>query len=1040
MRNWSPPYLSALAVLFCVLSLALNGLGAEGVALSAEARNPDGVAVIVGNRNYTHPDVPDVNFAHRDADAFRSYVVDVLGFHPENILDLRDASQAEMEAAFGNERSHEGILWRYVNPDGGSSVVVFYSGHGVPGLKDGRGYLLPTNADPNAAEINGYPIDLLNGNLAKLHEAESVWVFLDACFSGSSHRGMLVRAASPASVTPSLPAGVAERITLLAAASGDQVASWDEEAGHGLFTRHLLDALYGQGDVDDDGLVTAREAKVYLDRHMTRAARRIYGRHQRADLRESGDVVYSAAIDGSFPARPNLDAPDPVSVAAEPKSDDGGGTEDDEIQAAPSPPSQDLAAVTGGKAIMTVETTPPGAVVFVGATAVGQTPVERYDLRAGAYTVTLDHPTHETVVLEDQNLADHRVLRIERTLVPATGSVTVITKPSGSWVEHEGTRLAESTPVTLEELPSGLLTLTLGAKGYLPARVEVLVPKGDVVLVEQVLEEVRYGTLTLELQPADAQAVLADHDAPYEAGMRLAEADHRIRVTREGYTEVSRTVTVLGETRERIVLEPAPQPFTVVTMPADASVRFLDRSEAYRPGIALPPGTHRVQVSAEGWETHVASVHHGTTPTQHALTLKRATDPAAEAAPTPVCTDGADTPCWMETANQPGCYVWNSVPKPDETVTWSGSCVDGKPSGKGKEVWRYRQDGVDGVWMTTDAEGELREGKAIGHWVLRFSDGEAWEGPYVDGKMHGRWVVKQGTRGEDWVCFNRNEPVEPDHPLCISGARKRQAMQPGRVFRDCPECPEMVVVPAGSFMMGSPRTEQGRSRTGREDPQHRVIISEPFAVGKYEVTFAEWDACVAAGSCGNTDDFGDGRGRRPVRVTWKSTRAYLAWLSQMTGEHYRLLSEAEWEYAARAGTKGPFHFGSKISTDQANYNGNYRGYQEYYGLGSSGVNRGMAIPVGSFPSNDFGLHDVHGNLREWVEDCWHDSYAGAPTNGTAWVSGGNCDIRVVRGGSFRDVPAELRSADRSQGSTTVGGMSDPQFKWFGFRIARPLTP
>ena len=181
MRRRTQPYQPALAVLLCALSLALwNGDGTG--AARAEVRNPDGVAVIVGNRGYKHPDVYDVSFAHRDADAFRRYVVDVLGFDPENILDLRDASQAKMEAAFGNERSHEGLLWRYLNPDGGAAVVVFYSGHGVPGLKDGRGYLLPSDADPNTAEINGYPIDLLYGNLAKLTEAESVWVFLDACF------------------------------------------------------------------------------------------------------------------------------------------------------------------------------------------------------------------------------------------------------------------------------------------------------------------------------------------------------------------------------------------------------------------------------------------------------------------------------------------------------------------------------------------------------------------------------------------------------------------------------------------------------------------------------------------------------------------------------------------------------------------------------------------------------------------------------------------------------------------------------------------
>ena len=589
--------LSSVRLLWALVLVGLCSLGtvSGGVTQATEVRNPDGVAVIVGNRDYTNPDVPEVSFAHRDADAFRRYVVDVLGFDPENIIDLRDARQSEMEAAFGNERSHEGVLWRYLNPDGGSAVVVFYSGHGVPGLKDGRGYLLPVDADPNTAEINGYPIDLLNGNLSKLTEAESVWVFLDACFSGSSHRGMLVRAASPASVTPSLPAGVAERLTLLTAASGDQVASWDEEAGHGLFTHHLLDALYGAGDGDDDGHVTAQEAKTYLDRHMTRAARKIYGRHQRADLRKAGDVVLAAApADGAFLARPDLDAPGPVPVVGGSEDDDGTDGDDS------SPPALELAAVTGGEAFLVVETAPAGAAVLVSGARVGETPLERFDLRAGTYTVTLDHPTHETVVLKNQTLEDHLVLRIEQALKPATGKVTVITRPSGGWVEHGGARLAESTPVTLDGLPSGPQVLTLGAADHYSVRVEVEVSKGGVVLVRRELEEVRYGTLTLELEPEDAQVALPDGDASYRAGMRLAEGEHRVRVTREGYHEVSRIVTVSGETRLRIALERAPQPFTVMTTPAEATVRFLEGTGTYRPGMALLPGSYRVRVSAEG--------------------------------------------------------------------------------------------------------------------------------------------------------------------------------------------------------------------------------------------------------------------------------------------------------------------------------------------------------------------------------------------------------------------------------------------------------
>ena len=293
---------STYARLLGAALLAAAGWGAE--AQAAQVANPYGVAVIVGNRSYTHERVPKVAYAHRDADAFRRFVLEVLGFDPENIIDLRDATQAEMETTFGNERHHEGTVWSYLHPRHGSDVVVFYSGHGVPGLKDQRGYLLPVNADPDTAEINGYPIDVLYANLGKLEEANSVRVFLDACFSGDSDRGMLVRSASPVYVQAALPEASANKLTVLAAASGNEVASWDEEAEHGLFTHHLLDALYGAGDADGDGQVTASEAKTYLDDTMTLAARRRFKRRQNASLNGTAHAVLaSAGAEGAFPPR-----------------------------------------------------------------------------------------------------------------------------------------------------------------------------------------------------------------------------------------------------------------------------------------------------------------------------------------------------------------------------------------------------------------------------------------------------------------------------------------------------------------------------------------------------------------------------------------------------------------------------------------------------------------------------------------------------------------------------------------------------------------
>ena len=252
----------------------------------------------------------------------------------------------------------------------------------------------------------------------------------------------------------------------------------------------------------------------------------------------------------------------------------------------------------------------------------------------------------------------------------------------------------------------------------------------------------------------------------------------------------------------------------------------------------------------------------------------------------------------------------------------------------------------------------------------------------------------------------------------------------GGKFRDCAECPQMVVVPSGSFMMGSPGGEKGRG--DNEGPRHCVRIGYRFAVGVYEVTFAEWDACANAGGCGGyrPNDRGWGRGNRPVTdVSWEDAQSYVQWLSERTGQRYRLLSESEWEFVARAGTTTPFHFGTTISTEQANYNGNYT-----YGGGRKGLYREKTVSVGSFSANGWGVHDVHGNVWEWVEDCWNDSYTGAPAEGSAWERG-DCSARVLRGGSWVSEPGNLRAANRGRSYPGLRSISD-----VGFRIARTLMP
>ena len=245
----------------------------------------------------------------------------------------------------------------------------------------------------------------------------------------------------------------------------------------------------------------------------------------------------------------------------------------------------------------------------------------------------------------------------------------------------------------------------------------------------------------------------------------------------------------------------------------------------------------------------------------------------------------------------------------------------------------------------------------------------------------------------------------------------------GRRIKDCAECPVVVAVRAGSFMMGAPEEEEG-SRSD-ERPVHRVDIPA-FAIGIHEVTFAQWDACVAGGGCDGYEPFsgyhGEARANRPVQeLSWHDAQGYVAWLSEHTGEAYRLPSEAEWEYAARAGTTTPFHFGETISLAQAHYRSSVEAV-----LGSE------AQVVGSFPANAWGLHDVHGNISEWTEDCAYGHYADTPTDGSAWETD-DCAARVVRGGNWSSLRASVRSASRA-----ASPADERLYRQNGLRVVRVL--
>ena len=286
---------------------------------------------------------------------------------------------------------------------------------------------------------------------------------------------------------------------------------------------------------------------------------------------------------------------------------------------------------------------------------------------------------------------------------------------------------------------------------------------------------------------------------------------------------------------------------------------------------------------------------------------------------------------------------------------------------------------------------------------------------------------------------------------------------PGTIFRDCPDCPLMIVLPDGNFRMGSSAAVTGREgipekRGQRERPVHDVRIPRPFAIGLYEVTRGEYAAFAEAtrrpAGAGCSHWTGDGFAVDPKKgwqdpgfiqssahpvtcVSWEDAKAYADWLTKTTSASYRLPAEAEWEYAARAGTD-TVRFWGDDATKACDYANVYDTIGHIVGafpdMEPFSCMDGYAetAPVGSFRANGFGLHDMIGNVWEWVADCWHDSYKGAPADGSAWTKGGNCGQRVLRGGSWISVARYQRSANRSKMDT------DARIYRNGFRVARDL--
>jgi formylglycine-generating enzyme required for sulfatase activity len=299
----------------------------------------------------------------------------------------------------------------------------------------------------------------------------------------------------------------------------------------------------------------------------------------------------------------------------------------------------------------------------------------------------------------------------------------------------------------------------------------------------------------------------------------------------------------------------------------------------------------------------------------------------------------------------------------------------------------------------------------------------AWtDGPHVAAARQKLAELKDRERAAAEARAQEERDRRESIPVRVGDGRNDRIvrLKPGETApRDIDVGPEMVLVPPGKFWMGS-KDSEGHAD---ERPRHEVTIGYPLLVGKYPITFAEWDAAVIAGGVQHKPETTWGRGRQPVHsVSWDDAQAYAAWLSKATDKSYRLLFEAEWEYCCRAGTTSAYSFGDTISKQQAQFSEGEWGSAK------------QTVEVGKFPANAFGLHDMHGNVWEWCEDDWQDSYQGAPTNGSARTSAGQSVSRVLRGGSWLNDPQLLRSADRN--------WNQPGFRidHVGFRLARTLSP
>lgn len=878
----------------------------------AIAGNANGIAVIIGNRSYREtPLVGMIPYARRDADAIERYVRDILGYG--TVLRIDDASQAKLEAMFGNQRKAEGELHRRVKRTGqDAEVVVYYSGHGMRAQEGDKpaSFLLPVDVHAADAEINGYPLDMLYRHLGGLG-AQRVLVMLEACFSGQSGGGPLIEHSAIA-IVPIISAEVPAGVTVLSAAKANQTAYWDRTNQHGFFTEYLLRGLYGAAG--HAGQVSLLDLHHYLERQVPGAVEDAGYRGQTPSLQSRTPEAITLPVGTARPDLPFADERDFRFVEEPERPGPRQGRIERVTPDTPPPAGRDEAAN------LIIDSSPQGARVVINGVEAGTTPFQK-KLKPG---IEVD------VLVEKENFHP-RTLRIPLrpglntiptvTLGPAAGTLSVNSEPAGADVLLGG-RLVGTTPYLGRGTASGRYLLTVRKHFHRPVEDTIEIIDGSTVRRSFTLEP-EFGTLVIgsdlmgtRLQLRDDKGNLAEAGIAPET-WRLRPGSYRLEMSRDGRAPATFALVIArGETRRLIADE--------------AQLRRLEGTLSY---ITTAP----LQLGAE------------------------------------ILIDG----------NRAG-----TVPMRDVRLQAGQHTITVKTA--------------SGTSETT----------------ITLGDGETLP---VEVRI-------------------RSDVVTPDSPQPRPTATLRQCsadMSSGTVCRDCPDCPEMVIIPAGRFQLWKPTGSTALGvdpvRIWKPVATTELLVSHPFlfeesflpikeiqidyrlAVGRFELTKGEWrrfadstgwkgkgcylqndpkitnaEVVLQPGLDWDSLPFSQGDAYPVSCVSWNDTKEYIDWLNGMTGNRYRLLSESEWTYIMLAGEKtvGLVRGISLRDTSPGNtactHANLVEGRQAYSSSfnpkPSCGDGYRSTAPVGRFKPNAFGVHDTIGNVSEWVEDC-HADLLDAPGDG-----------------------------------------------------------